>query len=175
MHLLAACNLSAYLLDLVEQLFEAVHMMLNDTCRDLTYVITNLRAWRREAYLGRLRPSFSQDRLQEALQSSKSNADRMLHEAALRALARPHPALGLVERGPWPSTTTAVRPSATPTQRPPIAVCARDSRALTLLVPVGKDVDRRTSPFRSDNLPYRGAVAGCLAHRWEWLKIGAET
>ncbi|MPC64750.1 hypothetical protein E2C01_058870 [Portunus trituberculatus] len=84
------------------------------TCRDSTYIIANLRAWRREAYLSRLRPSFSQvekgilrrssiftpllfdeDQLQEALQSFKSNADRMLHEAALRALAQPVPAPGM--------------------------------------------------------------------------------
>ncbi|MPC21705.1 hypothetical protein E2C01_014700 [Portunus trituberculatus] len=51
-----------------------------------------------------------------------------------------------------------------------------DFSALTLLVPLGKGVEGRTIPFRSDNLSYQGAVAGCLAHRWEgWLKIGAKT
>ncbi|MPD03354.1 hypothetical protein E2C01_098987 [Portunus trituberculatus] len=52
MHLLTARNLPASLLDLEEQLFKAVRLALNDACRDLTYVIANLRAWRREAYLG---------------------------------------------------------------------------------------------------------------------------
>ncbi|MPC60997.1 hypothetical protein E2C01_055059 [Portunus trituberculatus] len=101
MHLLVGRNLPVHLLDLEEQLFKAVRMVLNDACRDSTYVIANLRAWRRE----------------EALQFSKSNAE-------------PRPALGtpLVECGPWPSTTITVRPSAAPAQRPPIAACARDSQ-----------------------------------------------
>ncbi|MPC64158.1 hypothetical protein E2C01_058270 [Portunus trituberculatus] len=60
MHLLAARHLPASLLDLEEQLFKAIRLALNDACRDSTYVIANLRAWRREAFLGRLRPSFSQ-------------------------------------------------------------------------------------------------------------------
>ncbi|MPC67287.1 hypothetical protein E2C01_061460 [Portunus trituberculatus] len=147
MHLLAARHLPALLLDLEEQLFKAVCMALNDACRDSTYVITNLRAWRREAYLGRLRPFFLQVEkgilrrspiftpllfdeacLQEALQSSKSNADRTLHEAALRALAWPHPAPGmpLVEHGPRPTSTT-VRSSAAPVCRPSFAARTRDS------------------------------------------------
>ncbi|MPC48796.1 hypothetical protein E2C01_042579 [Portunus trituberculatus] len=135
MHLLAAHNLPAHLLDLEEQLFKAVCMALNDACRDSSSIIANLRAWRREAYLGSLKPSFSQvkkgilrrssiftpllfneDRLQEVLQSSKSNADRTLHEATLRPLAQLPPVLGtpLVKRGPRPSTTMSVRPSAAP-------------------------------------------------------------
>ena len=86
----------------------------------IPYVVANLRAWRREAYLSYLRPMFSQvergilrkspiftpilfdgDRLQEAIQSSRNNADMTLHKAALRALARLRPALGtlLVECG----------------------------------------------------------------------------
>ncbi|MPC81214.1 hypothetical protein E2C01_075821 [Portunus trituberculatus] len=198
MHLLAAHNLPAPLLDLEKQLFKAIYMALNDACKDATHVIANLRAWRREAYLGHLsqvkkgilhRSSiftpllFDEDRLQEALQSSKSNADRMLHEAALRALARPRPAPGttLVECGLQPSTSTAVRPSAAAACRPSFAACARGSRggwfgALTLLVLACKEGDGRASPFGSDALPLQGAVAGCLACRWEeWLKIGAET
>ncbi|MPC51925.1 hypothetical protein E2C01_045782 [Portunus trituberculatus] len=148
MYLLAARNLPAHLLDLEEQLFKAVCVALNDTCRDSTCIFANLWAWRREAYLGCLRPSFSQvkkgilwrssiftpllfdeDQLQEALQSLKSNADLTLHKAVLRAHAQPRPAPGtpLVECGPWPSTTMAVRPSAAPARRPPIAAPARDS------------------------------------------------
>ncbi|MPC46734.1 hypothetical protein E2C01_040460 [Portunus trituberculatus] len=125
MHLLAACNLPAPLLDLEEQLFKAVRMALNDACRGSTCVIANLRAWRREAYLGRLRPSFSQvekgtlrrssiftpflfdeDQLQEALQFLKSNADRTLHEAALRALAWPR----LAQARPWWSVVPDLLP-----------------------------------------------------------------
>ncbi|MPC29285.1 hypothetical protein E2C01_022510 [Portunus trituberculatus] len=149
MHLLEARNLPAPLLVLEEQLFKAIRMALNDACKDLTYVIANLRAWRKEAYFGCLRPSFSQvekcilrkssiftpllfdeDRLQEALQSSNNNADRTLHEAALRALAwlRPAPGVPLVERGTRPSTSTAVRPSAAPALSPSFAALARDSR-----------------------------------------------
>ncbi|MPC92979.1 hypothetical protein E2C01_088095 [Portunus trituberculatus] len=37
---------------------------------------------------------FDEAKLQEAIQSSKSNAAMTLHETALRALARPHPATG---------------------------------------------------------------------------------
>ncbi|MPC67812.1 hypothetical protein E2C01_061998 [Portunus trituberculatus] len=178
-------------------------MALNNACRDSTYIIANLWVRRREACLGRLRPSFLQvkkgilrrctiftpflfdeDRLEEALQSSKSNANRTLHEAALRSLARLCPALGtpLVERGPRPSTTIATRPSTAPTRRPPVSTCARDSRGGFFSShsshPGGRGGwrGRRTSPFGSDNLPHQGAIAGCLAHRWEgWLKIGAET
>ncbi|MPC48797.1 hypothetical protein E2C01_042580 [Portunus trituberculatus] len=51
-----------------------------------------------------------------------------------------------------------------------------DFAALTLLVLVGKEGNRRTSPFGSDNLPHHEKVVGCLTHRWEeWLMIGAET
>ena len=121
-----------HLLDLEEQLFKAVRMALNDTCRDSTYVVANLQAWRRKAHLSHLRLTFSQvergilrkspiftllfdeDRLQEAIQSSRNNADMTLHEAALRALACPCPALGtpLMERGSRPSTSAAGPPAA---------------------------------------------------------------
>ncbi|MPD02501.1 hypothetical protein E2C01_098088 [Portunus trituberculatus] len=86
-------------------------MAPNDVCRDSTYIII---LWRSSIFTPLL---FDEDRLQEELQSSKSNADRTLHEAALRVLAWPRPAPGtpLVERGPRPSTSTAVRPSAAST------------------------------------------------------------
>lgn len=149
LHLLAARHLPQPLLDLEHQLFKAVRLALNDICRDTTYVIANLRAWRRESYLNYLRPTFSQvektilrrspifspllfdeDRLQEAIQSSGSNANMILHEAAIKALSRPRPTPGtpLVERGSRPSTTTAARPSAVPPRRPPAHARPRDSR-----------------------------------------------
>ncbi|MPD03353.1 hypothetical protein E2C01_098986 [Portunus trituberculatus] len=73
---------------------------------------------------------FDEDRFQVALQSLKSNADRTLHEAALRALARPRPAPGtpLVEHSPRPSTSTAVRLSAVTACRPSFSTRARDSQ-----------------------------------------------
>ncbi|MPC52489.1 hypothetical protein E2C01_046359 [Portunus trituberculatus] len=131
-------------------------MALNDTCWDSTYVIANMRTWRREAYLGCLRPST----LQEALQSSKSNADRMLHEATLSALAQPRPAPGtpLVKCGPRSFTTTAVRPSAASAQRLLVFAHARDSQggSCGLSTPQvggvaqdrGRDVDSRHSEGR---------------------------
>ena len=140
LHLLAARNLPPHLLDMEEQLFKAVRMALNDSCRDSTYVSANLRAWRREAYISHLRPSFSQAEkailrrspifspllfddanLQEALQSSKRNADMTLHEAALKALSRPRPTPGtpLVDRGSRPPPPSASRHIPAPVRRQP--------------------------------------------------------
>ncbi|MPC50921.1 hypothetical protein E2C01_044754 [Portunus trituberculatus] len=59
MHLLAACILPTHLIDLEDQLFKAIHMALHNASKDMTYIIANLWAWRREAHRGRLRPSFS--------------------------------------------------------------------------------------------------------------------
>lgn len=173
LHLLAATNLPQPLLDLEEQLFKAVRMALNDLCRDTTYVSANLRAWRREAYLNYLRPSFSQvektilrrspifspllfdeERLQEATRSSESNANMTLHEAAIKALTRPRPAPGtpLVERGARPSSSTASRPSAVPPRRPPAPTRPRDSRGSSSRFhssrPSAKRDGRRGQPFR---------------------------
>lgn len=124
-------------------------MGLNDTCRDSTYVIANLRVWR-EAYLSHLRSTFSQverailrrsfifspllfdeNRLQEMIRSSKNNANITLHKAAIKILSRPHPAPGtpLVEDGSRPSSATATRPlAAPPSKRPPIPNLPRDSQ-----------------------------------------------
>ena len=109
LHLLTSCNLPLHLLDLEEQLFKAICMGLNDACRDSTYVVVNLLAWGREPYLSHLRPTFLQvergilrrfpiftpllfdeDRLQEAIQSSRNKADMTLHEVALRPVHVPH-------------------------------------------------------------------------------------
>ena len=149
LHLLAARNLPTPLLDMEEQLFKAVRLALNDACKDSTYVIGNLRSWRREAYLSHLRPSFSQvekgilrkspiftpllfdeERLQEALQSAKDSADLALHEAAVKALARPRPNPGpsLTKRGSRPSSSAA-GPPAPSTRRPSFPSCTRDSRS----------------------------------------------
>ncbi|MPC66731.1 hypothetical protein E2C01_060883 [Portunus trituberculatus] len=122
-----------YVVDLLQ--VKAIYTVLNDTCRDLTYVTTNFQAWRKEAYFGRLRPSFSQVK-KAILQRSdfrrhSSPPKAMLLGCSMRS--RPAPGTPLVEHGPWSFTTMVVRPSAAPARRPPIAAHTRESRGRVFL------------------------------------------
>lgn len=173
LHRLATRNLPAQCLEMEEQLFKGVRMALNDACRDFTFVNANLRAWRREAYLSYLRPTFAQeeksilrqspifssllfeeDKLQEALQAADRNANRTLHEAAIKALARPRPTAGtpLVERGTHPPTYSVPRTTTAPTRRPPVQPRQRENRGESsrsqTYKPAGQYKGRKGRPFR---------------------------
>ncbi|MPC48402.1 hypothetical protein E2C01_042174 [Portunus trituberculatus] len=137
----------------------SLHTALNPSAREPRVLHEHLEVARMEVVL---------DRLQEALQSSKSNADRTLHEAAFRAIARPCPAPGtpLIEHGPRPSTIMAVMPSTAPAQRPPIAARSRDSWGREDLQLSLFSARRGTEgqALSEVTTPHQGAVAGCLAH-----------
>ena len=111
LHLLAERNLPTQISSTEERVFKSARLALHDICRDTTYAHAQVRAWRREAYLSCLRPSFSstqvdilrrspifspllfdEQHIQEALLSAQSSANLSLHEATLRVLTRPRPA-----------------------------------------------------------------------------------
>ncbi|MPC45402.1 hypothetical protein E2C01_039100 [Portunus trituberculatus] len=117
-------------------------MALNNACRDSTYDVTNLWAWRREAYLSHLRPTYSQvekgilwkspifssllfdeDKLQELVHSSKSNVDMTLHEGLSTTMFCSWHTVG----GAWSSSAPSTMPNTSTTQRPVLSSHPKDS------------------------------------------------